>query len=330
MLQSPLNRRPGGLPLLHAENLTRIYPPPRRGLLRRGVGVHAVAGVSFEIHAGEALGLVGESGSGKTTIGRMVSATLLPTSGTVSLDGATFTNPMPLRRRARVQAVFQDSLGALNPRIRIGRQIEEPMIIHGFDRDARAGRIASLMADVGLPHSILARFPGEVSGGQRQRVLIARALVLKPEVLVCDEPVSALDVSVQAQVINLLAELRSQHRLTILFISHDLRVVRHLCDRVAVLYCGRIVEIGPIASVIDTPSHPYTRALIDALPPDQPGQRRVPSGRSSDAGTDASTGAGCAFASRCLQVEKLCLESAPALRPLRPGHASACHFAGTL
>jgi peptide/nickel transport system ATP-binding protein len=317
------------LPLLRAERLTRTYQPARFGLFRRGAGVRAVDDVSFDLFPGEALGLVGESGSGKTTIGRMVSATLAPSSGAVSLDGAPFIHPMPLRRRGRVQAVFQDSHGALNPRIRIGVQIDEPMVIHGFSRAVRVSRVASLLADVGLPNSILARFPSEVSGGQRQRVLIARALVLEPDVLVCDEPVSALDVSVQAQVINLLAGLRSRHRLTILFISHDLRVVRHLCDRVAVLYAGRIVEIGMIESVIGTPSHPYTQALIAALPPDAPGERRrrLDTPLAVDVEAGPGSGSGCAFAPRCPRAERTCFEHTPALRPLRPGHEAACHLA---
>ncbi|SMF25008.1 peptide/nickel transport system ATP-binding protein [Tistlia consotensis] len=329
-------------PLISASGLVRSYRASRAGLLRRGPEVRAVDGVSFAIRAGEAFGLVGESGSGKTTVGRMVSATLRPDAGTVALLGEPFAEPMPLARRAKVQAVFQDSLGALNPRLRIGRQLEEPLIVHGIGAAERRVRIDGLLADVGLPRSLLLRYPGEVSGGQRQRVLLARALALRPDLLVCDEPVSALDVSVQAQVVNLLADLKTRHALTLLFISHDLRVVRHLCDRVAVLFAGRIVESGAVAEVIGSPAHPYTRALIRALPADRPGPRRT-AARAIAAAPDLATqdlatqdlaipdratpdGAGCAFAARCAAATPTCRRSAPVLRSLSAGHEAACHL----
>lgn len=236
MLQPALNRSEAvEQPIIQARALIYGYGGAGRGLFRRRTAVHyAVNDVSFDIYPGETLGLVGESGSGKTTIGRMVSATLRPHGGAVELHGEPFANPMPLQRRSRIQSVFQDSLGVLNPRLRIGRQLEEPMIIHGIDKAERRKRIASLLSDVGLPERALERFPGEVSGGQRQRVLLARALVLRPDVLVCDEPVSALDVSIQAQVINLLADLKQHHALTMLFISHAGRTASVRPDRSAV------------------------------------------------------------------------------------------------
>ena len=234
----------------------------------------ALAGIDLTVMPGEALGIVGESGSGKTTLGRIVTAAMPPSEGEVLYRGTPYRAPMPLPRRAQVQAVLQDTLGALNPRLSIRRQIHEPFAIHrNVPRAARGERILEALAEVGLDESVLARFPGGVSGGQRQRLLIARALLLDPELLVADEPVSALDVSVQAQVMTLLDRLRRERGMAMIFISHDLRVVRQLCDRVAVMNNGAIVEIGPTAEVLEHPTHDYTRALMAALPRDHPRAR---------------------------------------------------------
>jgi oligopeptide/dipeptide ABC transporter ATP-binding protein len=292
-----------------------------------------VCDVTLTIGRGETVALVGESGSGKTTLGRIVLRLLAPTSGAVTFDGQDVlaADRRALRAlRRRMQVVFQDSAGSLNPRIRAGRAVGEPLEAHGLaDRHGADGRVRELFSEVGLDPGLMGKYPHELSGGQRQRVGIARALALNPEFLVLDEPVSALDVSVQAQVLNLLADLRERHRLTLLFIAHDLAVVRHIAHRVAVMFAGRIVEQAPADVLFTAPRHPYTTQLLAAAAvtdPAAPGPRvAVPVERSAP-GTDAR---GCAFASRCAHParDERCDRERPTLRELHAAHCVACHHA---
>jgi oligopeptide/dipeptide ABC transporter ATP-binding protein len=298
------------------------WPRPRRV-------VRAVTDVDLTIAAGETLGLVGESGCGKSTLGRALLRLVEPTAGTIRFDGRDLTGLSqrelrPLRRH--MQFIFQDPAAALDPRMTIEAAIAEPLDIHRLaaGRDARRGRIAELLAQVGLRDDVAARYPHELSGGQRQRVGIARALAVQPKFLVCDEPISALDVSIQAQIVNLLADLQAAHALTYLFISHDLKVVRHICDRVAVMYLGRIVELADAAALYAEPKHPYTRALLAAVP----GRRdRVVLG--GDVPSPIDPPAGCAFHPRCPVANKppACSTEVPVLRLLANGSRAACHVA---
>ena len=322
-------------PLLEVEALVKHYPAGRRflGLGRPRHVVRAVDGVSFAIARGRTLALVGESGCGKTTVARIILRLTDPTAGRVRFDGVDLLALDAARLRAarrRLQMVFQDPYGSLNPRMRVRAALREPLEIHGLvapgERDAR---VATLLKEVGLAPSLAACFPHELSGGQRQRVGIARALSVEPELLVCDEPVSALDVSVQAQVLNLLADLRDRRGLTYLFIAHDLAVVRHIADDVAVMYLGRIVEQAPAATLYGGPRHPYTVALLSAVPLPDPAVRRrriIPLGEPP---SPAHPPTGCPFHPRCPHPRKSdrCRSEAPALRELAPGHRAACHFA---
>jgi ABC-type oligopeptide transport system ATPase subunit len=269
------------MPLVEVSHLVKHFVR-NAGVLRKGTLVKAVDDVSFAIEVGETFGLVGESGSGKTTTGRCVLRLVEPSSGSVRFRGEDvlgFSRRRLREARRQMQIVFQDPYSSLNPRMRARQIVEEPLIIHRLgDRAARRARVAELFQLVGLDAAHLPRYPHEFSGGQRQRIGLARALALNPSFLVLDEPVSALDVSVQAQVINLLVDLQRQFQLTYLFIAHDLRLVEHICNRVAVMYLGKIVEMGPTASLFAAPQHPYTRALLSAIPipdPDAPGQRIV-------------------------------------------------------
>jgi oligopeptide transport system ATP-binding protein len=266
-------------PLLEVRHLTKHFTRGH-GLFAKKTIVHAVDDVSFTVHEGETFGLVGESGSGKTTTGRCILRLIEPTSGEVLFrDENVLSFPRERLRRARrdMQIVFQDPYSSLNPRMRAGAIVEEPLVIHGIGRKSeRQARVAELFSLVGLDPSHLSRYPHEFSGGQRQRIGVARALALNPSLVIADEPVSALDVSVQAQVVNLLMELQQKLKLTYLFIAHDLRLVRHICDRVAVMYLGRIVEMGATERLFAAPAHPYTRALLSAIPsldPEAPRQR---------------------------------------------------------
>ncbi len=267
-------------PLLRVENLSRIYRSG--GWLGRGLTTRAVDGVSFEVVAGETLGLVGESGSGKSTTGRLVMGLEEPDAGRVVFDGTDLTALSPAQRkpfRRRMQIVFQDPYAALNPRMRVGDFVEEPLIVHGVAGDRRA-QVAELFRTVGLDPAFMRRFPHEFSGGQRQRVGIARAIALQPQFLVADEPITALDVSIQAQIVNLFQDLQERLGLALLFIAHDLSMVRYLCTRVAVMLKGRIVESGPTEAVFGNAQHPYTQALLSAVPIPDPrrerGRRRIP------------------------------------------------------
>ena len=304
--------------LLKAEGVGRRFGSRRHA-------VHAVSDVSLRIDRGEALGLVGESGSGKSTLGRLLLGLLPPSAGIIRFDGAALpATPGPALRR-RMQLVFQDPYASLDPRRRVGAQVADGLSIHGIGTAAeRDGRVAALLRQVGLEPAHAARLPHEFSGGQRQRIAIARALAPGPEWLVADEPVSALDVSVQAQVLALLADLRARLGLALLFISHDLAVVRHLCDRVAVMYLGRVVEDGPAAALFARPLHPYTRALLSASPQIDPAHRRRRIVLPGEPPSPMAPPSGCVFRTRCRFAAPACAEVVPVLREVAPGQRVAC------
>jgi oligopeptide/dipeptide ABC transporter ATP-binding protein len=309
------------MPLLEVTDLAKTFPG----------GVRAVDGVSFSLDAGETLGIVGESGCGKTTIAKLVMRLIEPSGGRVTLDGTDLTE---LGQRAlwphrhKLQMVFQDAFAALNPRQSIGTALALPLRVSGRSRAESRTEATRLAARVGLDASMLERFPHEFSGGQRQRIVIARALALNPKLLVCDEPVSALDVSVRAQVINLLSDLRRERGLALLFISHDLSLMRRIADRIAVVYLGRIVEIADRASLWTAPRHPYTQALISAVPLPDPvrtrARRRIV--LHGDPPSPVNPPTGCRFRTRCWMAADIC-RTDPALREVAPGQRAACHFA---
>jgi oligopeptide/dipeptide ABC transporter ATP-binding protein len=321
-------------PLLEAQDLEKSYAV-RRGVLGGIRGdLPALRGVSFTVGESETLGLVGESGSGKTTAGRIVARLVEPDAGRVRFDGADWLalEGRELRRKRReLQMVFQDPQTSLNPRMRVGDQIAEPLRIHRLASGAALlARVRELLADVGLAPDLASRFPSELSGGQRQRVAIARALASGPRLVVCDEPVSALDVSVAAQIVNLLLDLREKSGLAYLFIAHDIAVVSRIADRIAVFYLGRIVEEGPAAALIEKPLHPYTAALIAAVPeprPDAPGVSRALPGEPPWAGQAPS---GCPFHPRCPIARERCREERPELSDAAAGRRVACFFPGEL
>ena len=317
----------------------KVYFPIRSGIFQQEVGtVKAIDGIDFEIRRGETLGLVGESGCGKSTTGRALIRLREPTEGTVSFDGLELAKlkPEALRKmRRRMQIIFQDPYGSLDPRMTVGATISEPIDTHNLAKGKdRRDRIADLLRIVGLDPKYVSRYPHEFSGGQRQRIGIARALAVEPEFIVCDEPISALDVSIQAQVLNLLTDLRNQLGLTYLFIAHDLSVVKHISDRVAVMYLGKIVEIGPPDVMYAKPGHPYTRALLSAVPvPDPESERkRKRVVLQGDVPSPVNPPSGCRFHTRCWLYEKLgqpeeCRTVDPPLYDLSADHAAACHFA---
>jgi len=315
--------------LLEVEDLVVRFRVSRPGSWRRAT-VHAVDGVSLHINSGETLGLVGESGSGKSTTGRAV-LQLVPTEeGTIRLEGTDLTSSGAKGRqllRRRAQMVFQDPYGSLNQRMRVGDIIGEPLDIHGVgDRASRRGRVRELLDLVGLPADALRRYPHEFSGGQRQRIGIARALAIEPTLVVCDEPVAALDVSIQAQILRLLKELQQETGVSYLFIAHDLNVVRHLSQRTAVMYLGKIVEEGPSAAVFAGPRHPYTQALTSAVPvpdPDAPRNRMVMRG---EIPSPTAPPSGCRFRTRCPHARQRCADEEPQLEPADHGIKVACHF----
>jgi oligopeptide transport system ATP-binding protein len=321
------------VPLVEVEHLVKQFV--RGGVLHKTAAAPAVDDVSFAIDEGETFGLVGESGSGKTTTGRCMLRLIEPTSGAVRFRGddvLAFSSRRLREARRQMQIVFQDPYSSLNPRMKARQIVEEPLIIHRLgSRVARRARVAELFGLVGLEPASLERYPHQFSGGQRQRIGLARALALNPSFVILDEPVSALDVSVQAQVINLLMDLQQQLKLTYLFIAHDLRLVRHVCSRVAVMYRGKIVEMGPAAALFAAPQHPYTRALLSAIPIPDPNYQKERIILRGDVPSPINPPGGCYFHPRCPVAKENCKADAPCLRDLAGAghgrHEVSCHYA---
>ena len=334
----PPNQANGGpngavarVPLLEVENLEKRFPIIK-GLFSRVSGqVHAVDGVSFHIEPGETLGLVGESGCGKSTVGRTLLKLLEPTAGTIRVEGEDITGldaKAMLPYRKRLQMIYQDPYASLNPRMSAGQIVGEPLVIHGIGRPReQRERVAWLFERVGLRPELVHSFPHEFSGGQRQRIGIARALALNPQLIVGDEPVSALDVSIQAQIINLLMDLQDDFKLSYLLVAHDLAVIEHISHRIAVMYLGRIVEMADKATLFEMPLHPYTEALLAAVPiPKARSRRRHRVILTGDVPSPINPPPGCHFHTRCRYAMARCRQDAPALREVQPGHWSACHL----
>lgn len=316
--------------ILRAEGLTKHYPLRGKAFSQRKGKVRAVESVSMSIYKGEVFGLVGESGCGKSTLGRVLLRLEEPTAGGVFFEGedlVRFERRRLKQFRRDAQIIYQDPYSALNPRIRVGDLIEEPLSIHGIGTPReRRERVSWLIAVVGLLPEQANRYPHEFSGGQRQRIVIARALALNPRLLLADEPVSALDVSIQAQIINLLKELQAEFNLTYVFISHDLSLVEYIADRVAVMYLGRIVELAPKKAFYDAPSHPYSQALLSAAPNPDPGAKRQRILLTGDVPSPVNPPSGCAFHPRCRERQSICSERLPVLKELAPGRWIACHL----
>jgi peptide/nickel transport system ATP-binding protein len=326
-------------PLLDVRGLRKFYPIAKGFRRRITTHVRAVDDVSFTMQEGEALGLVGESGCGKTTTARCILRAIDPTDGqilyrrnngdVVNLAPMSTAELGPLRKE--IQMIFQDPFGSLNPRMTLFDNVGEPLLVNGMrNRNERMDRVAELLRMVGLRPEFMHRFPHAFSGGQRQRIGIARALATSPRLVVADEPVSALDVSVQAQVLNLLLELQSRLTLTLLFVAHDLSVVRHVCDRVAVMYVGQLVELAPTDELFQRPKHPYTAALMRAVPVPDPRVSNADGILKGEVPSPASPPSGCYFHPRCPRAEDRCRQDAPKLQEVTPGHFARCHFATEL
>ncbi|MGZ6315940.1 MAG: ABC transporter ATP-binding protein [Anaerolineales bacterium] len=320
--------------LLHVDNLVKHFPITQGIVIQKQVGaVRAVDGISFDVHKGETLGLVGESGCGKSTTGRTILQLYRPTSGSVIFEDCDLVKLKGegLRKmRRKMQMIFQDPYASLNPRMTVNEIIGEPLIVHQVAKGKEVDdRVEHLLAVVGLDPAFGNRFPHEFSGGQRQRIGVARALALQPSFIVCDEPISALDVSIQAQVVNLLEQLQDELNLTYLFIAHDLSMVRHISDRVAVMYLGVIVELASRDEIYHSPLHPYTQALLSAVPIPDPyaeaQRKRVI--LEGDVPSPTNPPSGCRFRTRCRFAEAICAECRPDFNELKPGHSVACHFA---
>jgi oligopeptide/dipeptide ABC transporter ATP-binding protein len=317
--------------LLSVKDLKKYFPI-KKGLFANTVGhVRAVDGVSFDVARGEVLGLVGESGCGKTTTGRVILRLIEATAGQVLFEGKDVLalGKRDLREiRREMQIVFQDPYSSLNPRLTVGSMIEEALAIHRLASGAKAKeRVAELLTLVGLSPAHARRYPHEFSGGQRQRIGVARALAVDPKLIIADEPVSALDVSIQAQILNLLKDLKKDLGLTYIFIAHDLAVVEHISDRVAVMYLGRIVELAESRALYAEPRHPYTRALLSAIPVAEPSRKKERIVLAGDVPSPAKPPPGCPFHPRCFMAKERCKADVPTLREIKPGHWSACHFA---
>ncbi len=321
-------------------NDLKMHFPLRQGILQRRVGtIKAVDGVSFELGEREVMGLVGESGCGKTTVGRALLRLYDPTGGEVLfhradgswVDVAKIKSKEMKDLRKEMRMIFQDPFSSLNPRLTVRDIIAEPLVIHGeASGDAITARVAELMESVGLKPAYMGRYPHEFSGGQRQRIGVARTLALNPRLIVADEPVSALDVSVQAQVLNLLQTLKDDLRLTFIFISHDLSVVEHICDRIAVMYVGKLVELAPTDELLRNPRHPYTEALVSAVPPADPLMKMERVILEGDVPSPANPPSGCVFHPRCRYAQDVCQEQEPPLVQVGPEHSARCHFADEL
>lgn len=317
--------------MLDVRDLVKHFPyVQRRGCFPKKVALRAVDGVSFSLARKEVLGLVGESGCGKTTTGKMIAGLLNPTDGEILFEGENLTGLSSGKKRLlrrRIQMIFQDTVSSLNPRMKVGAILQEPLLVNriGTAKERRE-RLAEILDEVGLPPDSAGRYPHEFSGGQRQRIGIGRALMLHPDLVIADEPVSALDVSIQAQIINLLLELQDTYELSMLFIAHDLSVVRAVCERVAIMYLGRIVETGDTESIFAHPLHPYTRALLSAVPVPDPAVKLSVPPTSDEASSPVNLPSGCRFATRCPQAMPLCHQKEPGLIPDRaePSHSVAC------
>lgn len=323
-------------PLVEVKNLKKYFPITRGVVIQRHIGdIKAVDDVNFQIQKGETLGLVGESGSGKTTIGRTILRLHEPTSGEIWFEGQNLTalNQSDLRaQRRKMQMIFQDPYASLNPRMTIGTIIGEPLEVHdGLKGPEKNNRIKELLELVGINPSLVNRYPHEFSGGQRQRIGIARALALNPDLIVCDEPIASLDVSIQSQVVNLLQKLQEELDLTYLFIAHDLSMVRHISDRMAVMYLGKLMELANGKEIAANPLHPYTKALMSAVPVPDPEveenrQRIILEG---DIPSPANPPNGCNFSTRCPLAKEICFQSEPEFKEVAPGHFTACHLIDT-
>jgi peptide/nickel transport system ATP-binding protein len=318
--------------LLRADHLVKEFAITSGAIVRRKVGtVKAVSDISLSLRRGETFGLVGESGSGKTTVGRMIVALERPTAGAVTFgdtDIARLSGRELRRTRRDLQMMFQDPYASLDPRMPVGTTLREPLVVQGIgSRSSREERVGEMLAEVGLPAAAAQLYPHEFSGGQRQRIGLARALALEPKLIVADEPVSALDVSIQAQILNLLKELQARHGLTYLFISHDLAVVRYMSDTIGVMYLGKLVEVGPASDIYERAAHPYTQALIETIPvPDPTERERRLSHVHGELPSAIDPPSGCRFRTRCPIAQDRCAEEEPLLRPFAMGHFAACHF----
>jgi oligopeptide/dipeptide ABC transporter ATP-binding protein len=315
-------------PLVEVKDLCKVFPIRRGVIRRREVGqVNAVSHVSFTLAKGETLGIIGESGCGKSTLARIILGLEEKTSGSVTFCGEPVTTHMPPPMRRSIQMIFQDPYSSVDPRMNVRRIIEEPLRVHTkMSREEKRKTVLPILERVGIPMEALEKYPHEFSGGQRQRIGIARALVLQPELVLCDEPVSALDVSIQAQILNLFRQLQKEYKLTYLFISHDMSVIRHVSDRVAVMYLGSVVELADKKELFFNTLHPYSIALMNSIPVPDPALRRERILLAGELPSPLDTPAGCPFQTRCPKAGQICLSQAPTLNLVRPGHFVACHF----